>query len=244
MQLPHSVLFDWDNTLVDSLDCIRSAMSVMCEQMNLDCQLDSQTTAQAFYSLRDSFPAIFHDRWQEARDIFYNYYRAHHLSQLRPKPGAETLLTKVASHGLYMAVVSNKEGELLRCEVDALGWGKFFTRVIGASDASFDKPDPAPVIMALEPVASELAEIGLSVVESSRALSATLGLVNLEADRPAKLPRSQVWFIGDSLVDLECAHRSGCVSILIAPHLSGQLEPDYHFTDCHALAVAVPEPAG
>lgn len=214
MQLPHSVLFDWDNTLVDSLDCVRSAMHVMCEHMDPGRQLDHQTTAQAFYSLRDSFPAIFHDRWLEARDIFYNYYREHHLGQLKPKSGAETLLTKIASHGLYTAVVSNKEGDLLRCEVDALGWGKFFARVVGASDARFDKPDPAPVIMALEP------------------------------DR-AKLQRSQVWLIGDSPVDLECARRSGCVSILIAPHFSSsQLQPDHHFTDCHSLAKAIPEPAG
>jgi phosphoglycolate phosphatase len=67
--------------------------------------------------------------------------------------------------------------------VEALGWAKYFGSVIGAGDAPFDKPDPAPVRLALEPS-------GIAASE-------------------------KVWLVGDTEVDVECAHRSGCLPILL-----------------------------
>jgi phosphoglycolate phosphatase len=46
-------------------------------------------------------------------------------------------------------VVSNKAGPYLRAEVAHLGWGAHFATVIGAGDAAADKPDPAPILLAL-----------------------------------------------------------------------------------------------
>ena len=49
-----------------------------------------------------------------------------------------------------MGVVSNKAGQYLRAEVVHLGWEAHFGPVVGAGDAPADKPDPAPILMALE----------------------------------------------------------------------------------------------
>jgi phosphoglycolate phosphatase len=49
-----------------------------------------------------------------------------------------------------LGVVSNKAGNFLRAEVLHLGWGPHFGPIIGAGDARADKPDPAPILMALE----------------------------------------------------------------------------------------------
>jgi phosphoglycolate phosphatase len=38
----------------------------------------------------------------------------------------------------------------LRAEVAHLGWSEHFAAVVGAGDARADKPDPAPILMALE----------------------------------------------------------------------------------------------
>ena len=47
-------------------------------------------------------------------------------------------------------VVSNKAGRFLRAEVAHLGWAAHFGAVIGAGDAAADKPDPAPILLALD----------------------------------------------------------------------------------------------
>jgi phosphoglycolate phosphatase len=48
-------------------------------------------------------------------------------------------------------VVSNKTGSLLRREAEWIGWSELFGSLIGAGDAALDKPDAAPVMLALEP---------------------------------------------------------------------------------------------
>ncbi len=50
----------------------------------------------------------------------------------------------------------------------------------------------------------------------------------------------QVWFIGDTGIDLECAHKSRCVPILLrkSPPQPGEFDefaPKLHFRDCKAL---------
>ena len=39
----------------------------------------------------------------------------------------------------------------MRCEADHLGWSRHFGKIVGAGDAVVDKPDAAPVRLALGP---------------------------------------------------------------------------------------------
>ena len=108
------------------------------------------TKARARLSLRDSFPVLFGDAWIMARDIYLSTFEAIHLARLRPLPGAEVFLALLAERGTCVAIVSNKTGRLLRDEVAALGWSRFFHKVVGAGDTEADKPHRAPIDTALE----------------------------------------------------------------------------------------------
>ncbi len=59
------------------------------------------------------------------------------------------MLHGLAADGIFLGVVSNKTGALLRREADRLGWSGYFGRLVGAGDAAVDKPDAAPVRLAL-----------------------------------------------------------------------------------------------
>ena len=52
--------------------------------------------------------------------------------------------------GIEHVIVSNKRGDILREECEALGWNSFFKAIVGAGDAVTDKPSPAPVTLAYE----------------------------------------------------------------------------------------------
>ena len=111
----------------------------------------AETKARVRNSLRDSFPAMFGERWTEAREIFYENFGRSHLQSLSPLPDTEGALDALAGSGLYLGVVSNKSGHWLRREVEHLGWGRFFGQVVGAGDAARDKPAIAPLELALAP---------------------------------------------------------------------------------------------
>ena len=65
-------------------------------------------------------------------------------------PGAEALLAALREAQIPMGIVSNKLGDLLRREVAHLGWSDYFFGIVGAQDAEFDKPHPAPIHLLLE----------------------------------------------------------------------------------------------
>jgi phosphoglycolate phosphatase len=110
-----------------------------------------ETRERVRLSLRESFPAHFGERWEEARQIYLDAFRAIHLDRLRPLPGRGDLLRGLAADRIFLGVVSNKTGALLRCEAKRIGWSELFGSVVGAGDAAVDKPHAAPVTLALEP---------------------------------------------------------------------------------------------
>ena len=150
MKPPCAILFDWDNTLVDGWAAIRAGLNDAFRAFGLPEWSEAEVLANVRRSLRDSFPALFGAEWERARDIFYAGVRAQHLAVLRPLPGAAEAIAAAAAL-MPCGVVSNKQGALLRAEAAHLGWNRHFRALIGAGDASADKPHPAPIHLALEP---------------------------------------------------------------------------------------------
>jgi phosphoglycolate phosphatase len=183
LRRPRAIIFDWDNTLVDSWGTIHDALNFLMVAMEKPLWTIAETRERVRLSLRDAFPAIFGDRWEEARQIYMDRFSAIHIERLTPLPGREAMLRTLADGGIYLSLVSNKTGAVLRREVAHLGWTPLFGSIVGAGDAHTDKPHCAPVELALQPS-------GIT-------------------------PGPDVWFVGDTAVDMECALASGCVPVLL-----------------------------
>jgi phosphoglycolate phosphatase len=181
--LPAAVLFDWDNTLVDNWPTIHDALNATFVAMDHPTWTLAETRERVRASLRDSFPVMFGDRWEAARDIFYRRFEVRHIETLVALPGAGTLLNALHERGVYLGVVSNKTGRYLRREAAALDWERYFARLVGAQDAAADKPDRAAVDLAL-------AGSGIA-------------------------PGRSVWLVGDTAMDMRCAHAAGCTAVLV-----------------------------
>ncbi|MGL4426936.1 MAG: HAD family hydrolase [Alphaproteobacteria bacterium] len=149
-QRPKALLFDWDNTLVDTwLTCYEALNKTLLFYGHVP-HTPEQFSKQPHLSLRESFPSIFEDKALEAEQFFYDQVHDTHLETLRPLPGAEKLLQWALQKGVYVGVVSNKAGQLLRKEVQHLGWGKYFEKIIGSYDTEADKPSHIPLLAALQ----------------------------------------------------------------------------------------------
>ena len=183
MRQPDAIIFDWDNTLVDAWPCILDSYNLTFRHFGLPEWSLEEGKQNIARSLRDSFPSLFGDKWQEAREVYYDSFAKVHLQRILPYAHSETMLKTLIDKGIYLGVVSNKLGKFLRLEADHLNWTPLFGALLGATDALRDKPDPAPVILALEPADLQ--------------------------------PSPKVWFVGDSAVDLQCAHQSGCTAVLL-----------------------------
>ncbi len=188
---PKAIIFDWDNTLVDSWVVIHDALNATFGEFSMAPWTIDETRERVGVSLREGFPVLFGDDWERARDVFYRHFEAIHLDRLTPMPGAAEALEGLRELGFYMAVLSNKTGYLLRRETEHLGWDGYFSKVIGAQDASRDKPAPEPMVLALD--------------------GAPQGIEAM----PGTNKRPHVWYVGDAAIDVECAHNAGCRAVLV-----------------------------
>lgn len=148
--LPQAVIFDWDNTLVENWETLTASMNEALKAFNLPTWDREQMQANSRLSMRDSFPSIFGTEWEKARDVFYGHFRKHHLQGLHKLECAEDLITLLHTHGVRLAICSNKNGDLLRREVSHLGWRDHFSFIVGAQDTEHDKPDAAPARFILQ----------------------------------------------------------------------------------------------
>ena len=204
---PAAVVFDWDNTLVDTWPVIHESLAVTLQAMGHEPWTYDETRQRVRKSLRDAFPVMFGDRWEEARRIFYTAFERVHIERLQPIEGAGELLAALSAAGLHLGVLSNKTGQYLRAEADHLGWSGYFGSVVGAGDAARDKPAPESLHLAL-------------------------------ARAPVK-PGPQVWIVGDAGIDMEIAHRTGCLPILLHRDANDpeftEWPPTHCFASCRGL---------
>ena len=176
-------IFDWDSTLVDNWSCIGHSLNATLRRMGRAEWSEIEVRKNTKKSARDAFPDLFGDDWETALDYFYESFEKFHLDHLKPLRGAGELLETIKDLNLFVGIISNKNGNYLRREINELDWMPYFERVIGAMDVDFDKPS-------IETVAS------------------LLNGTDIE-------PSSKVWFVGDTVVDLKCAHLSGCLPVLV-----------------------------
>ncbi len=146
---PEAIVFDWDNTLVDTWPVIHDALTVTFRAMGQSSWTFEETRTRVRRSLRDAFPRLFGERWKEARGIFYDAFERVHIDRLRPLDDADELLGALSDADVHLAVLSNKTGRYLRAEAAHLGWTGYFDCLVGAGDAPRDKPAPVALQLAL-----------------------------------------------------------------------------------------------
>ncbi|MDH3229217.1 MAG: HAD family hydrolase [Alphaproteobacteria bacterium] len=204
---PAAIVFDWDNTLVDTWPVIHESLMVTLSAMGHEPWTFEETRRRAHKSLRDAFPGLFGERWEEARQIFYAAFEGMHIDRLRPIEDAGELLASLSASDVHVAVLSNKTGMYLRAEALHLGWSGYFDSLVGAGDAARDKPAPESLQLAL-------------------------------ARAPVQ-PGPKVWIVGDAGIDMEIAHRTGCLPVLLHRD-AGDPEfaawpPTHCFASCRGL---------
>ena len=146
---PKVILFDWDNTLVDSFGLIASVMNHTLVQFGKKPWTQEESRLYIQRSGREAMQTYFGDQHKEASDFFYRSYEEQNYA-LALLPDAYDLLATLSQQGVKMGIVSNKHPNLMHPELKALKVFSFFDVCIGAGEAEQDKPAPDPVLLALK----------------------------------------------------------------------------------------------
>ena len=144
------VLFDLDDTLVDSGAAILGSFHHATETVLGRRVPDEQILAQVGgTNLAHQMALLDPDHVDELVRV----YREHNdpqYSELACFDGMVAVLARLKEEGRRLGIVSAKRKETVERVFDGAGIGAYFDVVVGSDDTERHKPDPEPVLKALE----------------------------------------------------------------------------------------------
>jgi pyrophosphatase PpaX len=147
-----AVLFDLDGTLVDSI-----ALIVQSALHAFSCRAGPAPSAEVFAAgigqpLRTQFaPYCAHDEDLDFLIARYREYQlAHHDRLTRAYDGIPEAVAALAAAGHPLAVVTSKLDAMARRALAHVGLDQAIPLVIGCDATTRHKPDPEPVLLALD----------------------------------------------------------------------------------------------
>jgi phosphoglycolate phosphatase len=205
--MPNGIIFDLDGTLIDSRADLALAVNLTRAELGLPPIPEAQVVGYVGEGVRVLLARALPERpeaLERALAINQRHYRAHLLDRTRLYPGVATALERLRQRDLRLMVVTNKPREFTDLILDGLGIGRLMAAVVGGGDCPGLKPDPAPLLAALD-------QTGCAAAGSWMAGD---NFTDLEAGRRAGLnrcfcrygfgdPRGESWDLAvDSLTEL------------------------------------------
>ena len=210
-RLPKAVIFDFDDTLIDSFDARRHALEKVFRLAGIQSPsahefLTGLGGRHLFGALETLAPGL-HIGETSLSEAYRDFYWSKEPGLMSLFPGIRPLLLELHSSGCGLGVFTQKnrafELDGRRCgasiELDELGVASLFSVVVGFEDVARHKPDPEGVEL-------------------------TLGRLGV-------LPKEAL-LVGDSAADIEAARAAGCPSCYATWGIQGDTvlpstTPDY-----------------
>lgn len=147
-----AVLFDLDGTLIDSIALIVDAMHHAFEGF------DGPHPSAAEWMLGIGTPlwlqlaqyARNEAETNQLRDRYRAFQMLNHDRYIKAYPGVAETLATLAARGLAMAIVTSKLDQLARRNLEYTGLAQYFPLVVGVESTTKHKPEPEPVLFALD----------------------------------------------------------------------------------------------
>jgi phosphoglycolate phosphatase len=183
---PELVVFDWDGTLVDSIDTIVACTRAALDELGLPRVERREILRLIGTGIADSVRELAPGADEATRERIVASYRRLWFSEYHHRPvliaGAAAAVGELGERGLLLAVATAKSRRGLAADLERTGLADRF-HASRTSDEVTPKPSPAMLLAILD-------ELG---VRGGRAL-----------------------MVGDSLHDVEMAHNAGVPVVAVA----------------------------
>ena len=146
-----AVLFDFDGTLVDTIELIHQSMRYTTSTV-LGRELPRETLIQGVGTpLPEQMKAFDPDRVDELLEVYLHYNEAHHDDFVREFPSVEEALSRLREAGLKLGVVTSKRRDSTDQTLRTFpGLGRVVDRFVTMEDTTEHKPHPEPLLKGLE----------------------------------------------------------------------------------------------
>jgi pyrophosphatase PpaX len=149
-----TVLFDLDGTLIDSIELILKSAQFAFTRCGLDCPSDTEWLTGVGRPLPVMFGHFAPGREAELIAAYREFQMANHDQMVTAYPGIPEMLAELAGAGHRMGIVTSKVSTLAIRALSLTGIDAYFETIIGMDLCQRHKPDPEPVLIALDRLSS------------------------------------------------------------------------------------------
>ncbi len=187
---PKVILMDLCGTLLDSLRIDRQVMDSIGIQFSGKKYAELRPLKEPTKSMRYNFKNFFGEQADRAHQVYMDQL-IEQIPNTELFPGAHDFLRTAKRAGIDVVLISNRPASYVVQAIDAHKLGPFITRGFSAiDDFTAEKPDGAVIDQALH----------------------LLGHAGLD--------KRKVAFIGDTIVDVQCADNAGCIPVIYTGNTS------------------------
>lgn len=145
-----TLLFDFDGTLLDTNELI-----IQTFEHVLNNHFPGKYTREDILpflgpTLHDTFSQVDEKNAEQLIAEYREWNIANHDALSIEFDGVSKTLRALKDEGYKIAIVSTKKNNMVHRGIDLLEVGNIFDTVIGLDDVSKPKPDPEPILLALE----------------------------------------------------------------------------------------------
>jgi pyrophosphatase PpaX len=155
----NTVLLDYDGTLMNTNEVVIQSWqytfrTVEGKERPLDDILKSFGEPLSV-TMKKLLPQI---RPEEGIKIYRSFMVENYEKMIYPFPGMVELVKELKQRGYKTGLVTSRIAETTRIGMDKFGLTSFFDCMVTADDTSKHKPDPEPLLIALEKLSSNASE--------------------------------------------------------------------------------------
>lgn len=224
---PHTVIFDLDGTVVDSVELIvcsfdHAARTVLGEELSRERLIE-----HVGRPLREQMALLDELHADELVTVYREYNHREHDRMLRLYPGMVELLLRLRARGVRLGLVTSKSRASAEMAFRLTGIDRLFDTTVCAGETERHKPHPEPLFRCLE-------LLGGGAVNADAAPEAA----------PASAGITRAVYVGDAPYDLQAARAAGMVAVAVtwgvfsASTLAAE-EPDRLVQSVDELAVVL-----
>lgn len=147
---PAPVLFDLDGTLIDSIDLILKSAQFAFAKCGVTCPSDHEWLTGVGRPLPTMFRHFAPDHVDPLIVAYREFQMANHDLLVHVYPGVPEMLAELVEAGHPLGIVTSKTDALAKRGLAHTGIDHFFETIVGMDACARHKPDPEPVMIALD----------------------------------------------------------------------------------------------
>jgi pyrophosphatase PpaX len=152
-------LFDFDGTLVDSEALILASFHHATKVVLGETPPDDVLRAGIGLTLEQQALNLAGERAGELYDVYVRHNQAAHATLLRGFDGIHDMLERLHSSGARLGIVTAKIRTTMELGIDTARLDRsMFEVIVAKEDTAQHKPDPAPLLFALDALGAEPAD--------------------------------------------------------------------------------------